>query len=128
MSFAAGLPVPVRVAGLILGFAGDIVFGMAVWTMKDSWRAGLAEDDSTEMITEGIYQYSRNPAFLGFDMVYMGILLIYCNIPLILFTLFAMGMLHLQIKQEEVYLQTVFGEKYVDYRRKVHRYLGRKRK
>lgn len=43
--------------------------------MRDSWRAGISETDKTELVTEGIYQISRNPAFLGFDLLYIGILL-----------------------------------------------------
>ena len=43
--------------------------------MRDFWRAGISETDKTELVTEGIYQISRNPAFLGFDLLYIGILL-----------------------------------------------------
>ena len=28
----------------------------------------------------GIYRYSRNPAFLGFDLMYAGVLLLYGNL------------------------------------------------
>ena len=86
----------------------------------------MAENDKTEMITNGIYQVSRNPAFLGFDCVYTGLLLMFFNIPLLLFSVFAAIMLHLQILQEERYLQTVFSDNYVAYKSKVCRYLGKK--
>lgn len=43
--------------------------------MRDSWRAGISETDKTELVTEGIYQISRNSAFLGFDLLYIAILL-----------------------------------------------------
>lgn len=122
------LPTAFRVLGIIIGFAGVVIFGIAVWTMKDSWRAGLAEDDQTDMIKDGIYKYSRNPAFLGFDMIYIGIALVYCNLPLVICSVFAIVMLHIQIKQEEQYLPTVFGEEYITYCEQVSRYLGRKRK
>lgn len=120
------LPTAFRIAGIVLGLGGDLIFGIAVWTMKDSWRAGIAENDKTEMIQDGIYKYSRNPAFLGFDMVYIGIAIVYCNLLLIIFTVFAIVMLHIQIKQEEAYLPTVFGDEYICYCRQVSRYLGRK--
>lgn len=122
------LPTSFRVLGIIIGFTGVVIFGIAVWTMKDSWRAGLAEEDKTEIVTDGIYKYSRNPAFLGFDMIYIGIALVYCNLPLVLCSVFAIVMLHIQIKQEEQYLPTVFGEEYLTYCKQVSRYLGRKRK
>ena len=122
----SGLPGRGALFGAVLGFIGDAIFAAAVATMKDSWRAGVAENDKTEMITDGIYQVSRNPAFLGFDCVYMGLLLMFFNIPLLLFSIFAATMLHLQILQEERYLQTVFGDDYVAYKSKVCRYLGKK--
>lgn len=112
--------------GLLIAFLGDLVFGIAVWTMHDSWRAGIAEHDKTDMITGGIYKWSRNPAFLGFDLVYLGILIMYFNWILLIFTIWPMVMLHLQILQEEKYLSTTFGEKYLEYRKHTFRYLGRK--
>ena len=120
------LPEGFIAAGGILGLVGDVIFATAVITMRDSWRAGLAEADETRMITDGIYRYSRNPAFLGFDLVYLGILLMFFNWILFVFSMFAIIMLHIQILQEESYLPKVFGEEYAAYRSRVCRYLGRK--
>lgn len=116
----------VRIIGVVLGIAGDFTFLTAVITMEDSWRAGIAENDETKMITNGIYKYSRNPAFLGFDSVYIGFLLMFFNIPLLIASLSAILMLHLQILQEEAYLQKAFGEEYVWYQSRVNRYIGKK--
>lgn len=121
------LPLGVRLAGAALALAGDVVFGAAVYTMRDSWRAGLARGDRTELVTAGIYRFSRNPAFLGFDLVYLGLLLMFFNGVLLAFSLFAALMLHLQILQEEAYLPTVFGEDYLRYKQTVCRYFGRRR-
>lgn len=115
-------PQAVRILGVTLAVLGDIVFALAVWTMRDSWRAGIAQEDKTEMVTTGIYKLSRNPAFLGFNLVYIGILLIFFNWILCAITILAMVMLHLQILQEEKYLPTVFGEDYLTYKSKVGRY------
>lgn len=119
---------PVRMAGVVLGLTGDLIFLIAVLTMRDSWRAGIPETDRTELVSRGIYQYSRNPAFLGFDLMYIGILLMYFNWMLLLFTIWAVVMLHLQILQEEKYLETVFDEEYRVYRNHTGRYFGRKKK
>ena len=75
----------------------------------------------------GIYRYSRNPAFLGFDLMYAGVLLLYGNLLTLGFSLFAMMMLHLQILQEERFLASTFGEPYREYCRRVFRYLGRRK-
>ena len=112
------LPQALIVSGIVLGVAGTFLFALSVITMKDSWRAGLAENDETEMITNGIYALSRNPAFLGFDCVYVGFVLMFFNVPLLLFSVFAMVMLHLQILQEEQYMIRVFGDTYLHYKSK----------
>lgn len=115
-----------RMVGFVLAVVGDILFAIAVWTMRDSWRAGIPEKDKTEMVTGGIYSISRNPAFLAFDLVYIGILLMFFNPLLLMWTVATVMMLHLQILQEEEYLVIAFGEKYVEYRESVGRYLGRR--
>ena len=113
-----------RFTGFCIGMVGDLIFLISVLCMKDSWRAGIPVKDKTELVTDGIYAYSRNPAFLGFDLQYLGMLLMFCNLLTGLFTVFAIVMLHLQILQEERYLTATFGRAYLDYRHRVFRYLG----
>ena len=116
-----------RITGAFLGIMGAAVFIISVLTMRDSWRAGVSKTDKTELVTGGIYQISRNPAFLGFDLVYIGILLMFFNWVLFILSVLAMIMLHLQIVNvEEKFLITMFGDEYLAYRKKVCRYLGRK--
>ena len=129
MSIAFGwnhLPAGARFTGFLIGLLGDGIFLLSVLCMKDSWRAGIPDQDKTELVTAGIYRYSRNPAFLGFDCMYTGVLLMYGNLLTLCFSTFAMVMLHLQILQEEQYLEAAFGEPYREYRRRVFRYLGRR--
>jgi len=124
----SSMPLGVRCLGVVLGVLGDTVFIISVLTMRDNWRAGVAEDAKTELVTEGIYQYSRNPAFLGFDLVYIGILLMFFNTGLFEITLLVILLLHLQIVNvEEDFLIATFGQEYVEYRKKVRRYFGRRR-
>lgn len=124
----SSMPFGVRCLGVLLGVLGDTVFIISVLTMRDNWRAGVAEDAKTELVTEGIYQYSRNPAFLGFDLVYIGILLMFFNAGLFEITLLVILLLHLQIVNvEEDFLLVTFGQEYLDYRKKVGRYFGRRR-
>lgn len=121
------LPISLIIIGIMLGVIGNAILTISIITMKDSWRAGLAEDDKTEIITTGIYQISRNPAFFGFNLVYISILILFFNPVLLFFTIFAMVMLHIQILQEERYLSIVFGKVYLDYKSHVYRYLGKKK-
>ena len=122
------LPWQFRAFGALFAFAGVMIFSIAVFTMRDSWRAGIAEQEQTDMITDGIYSISRNPAFLGFDLLYLGILLIFFHWVLLVVSVFAAFMLHLQTLQEERYLTETFGAQYSLYMQRVGRYIGRKRK
>lgn len=117
-----------RVVGAGIGVLGTAVFVLSVVTMGDSWRAGVSNEGKTELVTNGIYQISRNPAFLGFDLVYIGILMMFFNGVLLAASVFAILLFHLQIVNvEEEYLLEAFGEEYLRYRKKVCRYIGRKR-
>ena len=121
------LPANARFTGFCIGMVGDLIFLISVLCMKDSWRAGIPDRDRTELVTEGIYAFSRNPAFLGFDLQYIGVLLMFCNLLTAAFTVFAVSMLHLQILQEERYLTAAFGAEYMKYHHQVFRYLGRRK-
>lgn len=114
------------IIGILLGAAAVIVFAAATITMKDSWRVGIPEE-KTAIITRGIYAVSRNPAFVGFDLLYLAIVLLFFNLPLLLISVWAMVMLHLQILQEEAWLMVTFPEEYSAYYRRVCRYFGRRR-
>ena len=121
------LPANARFTGFCVGMLGDGIFLLSVLCMKDSWRAGIPDKDETELVTTGIYRFSRNPAFIGFDLMYIGVLLLYGNLLTFSFSVFAIVMLHLQILQEERFLASTFGEPYREYCRQVFRYLGRRK-
>lgn len=113
----------VRFTGAFCCLVGIGVFYTAVKTMGRSWRAGIT-DDKTKLVTSGIFRISRNPAFLGFDLVYFGILLMFFNFLLLIFSVFAGVMLHLQILNEEKHLEEKFGEEYIRYKEKTGRYFS----
>ena len=115
----------VRIIGLLTGVLAIAIFGLAVITMKTSWRVGIPEE-KTELITSGIYQWSRNPAFVGFDLLYMSMCLLFFNIPLLVISLWAAVMLHLQILQEEEHMRRMFGGGYILYTERTSRYFGRR--
>lgn len=111
-----------RFIGACCCLAGIGFFYAAVKHLGDSWRAGIPAEDKTELITTGVYHISRNPAFLGFDLMYLGVLLMFFNFWLFLASVFAMVMLHLLILNEESFLEKTFGEEYLRYKEKTGRY------
>lgn len=86
--------------------------------MKDNWRVGVSKEENTNLVTNGIYAISRNPAFLGFDLMYIGILFSFFNWYLCFATSFALVFFHLQIVNvEEDFLLERFGDDYLKYKR-----------
>jgi protein-S-isoprenylcysteine O-methyltransferase Ste14 len=52
----------------------------AAISMKASWRIGIDKSIKTRLIKEGIYKLSRNPAIVGFDLMFVGLFWAYSNI------------------------------------------------
>ncbi len=111
-----------RMLGLLIALCGIASFIAAMVTMRDSWRAGIDPDAKTALITRGIYRYSRNPAFLGFILHSIGLLLVLPNPVHAVVTVAHLVLLHRWILQEEAYLPTVFGQAYEAYKRETPRY------
>lgn len=120
------LAMEIRMVGVVAGILGVLFFAGATISMKTSWRVGIPEE-KTALITDGIYNISRNPAFVGFDLMYISICLMFFNIPLVLTSVWAAVMLHLQILEEEKHMHNMFGEEYDAYKKRTLRYLGKKK-
>lgn len=116
-----------NILGLVLAIFGTVVFFLAIWYMRNNWRAGIPLQDKTNLVTNGIYRISRNPAFLGFGMLYVGICIMYFNPFLLIATLLTIALLHNQILMEEKFLIKTFGKEYEQYMRSVSRYFGQRR-
>lgn len=79
---------------------------------------------TTKIITSGIYGYSRNPIYLAFCLVQIGIAALLNSFwILISFIISAFWVYHIAIKKEEGYLEAKFGEDYTHYKNKVRRWL-----
>lgn len=115
-------PVAVRWGGIVLTGIGVLFFLLAITSMGNSWRAGVDESQTTSIVTKGIYKVSRNPAFAGFDLLYIGSGLALPNVMIIAAAMIGIVVLHLQILEEEKYLPLAFGSDYVEYRSKTPRY------
>ena len=126
--YSGTVHIALQIAGVIVTALGVLAFITSVVQMKDNWRAGVQREEKTNLVTTGIYSISRNPAFLGFDLMYIGILLSFFNWYPFFATAFALVFFHLQIVNvEEEFLIEAFGEEYLEYKKKVCRYIGRRR-
>ncbi len=108
--------------GSVLITLGLITSTIASLTLKRSWRIGVDENEKTELITNGIYRFSRNPYFLSYDFVLIGMIFCLLSPFLILPSLITIGLFHLMILKEEQYLENKHQEKYRRYKKEVRRY------
>lgn len=115
-------PAIIRYFGLFLAACGVLFFILAIVHMQNNWRAGVDETQKTQIVTTGIYKYSRNPAFVGFDLLYIGTALAIPNLVLFVLAVLGVALLHQQILEEEKYLPKAFGEDYLQYKKAAPRY------
>ena len=113
-----------KIIGLIFIAVGFILGILALIAMKNSWRVGIKHNQKTDLVTNGVYRISRNPYFLSYNILIFGYILLLTSILLIILYLILIVVLHKIILDEEKYLETVHQKKYLDYKKKVNRYLS----
>lgn len=82
---------------------------------------------ASSLVTGGVFYISRNPMYLGLLLILIGWALgLGTASPWIVPPVFVIVVTVLQIIPEEQALEKLFGEPYVDYRRRVARWIGRR--
>lgn len=134
--FAAGyglhrlvpLPLPAavgfNVAGWILMAASGALVACAVVEFVRARTAILPEKSPTAMITCGPFRYTRNPMYLSIVLLHAGLSLVLGWLwPLLLLPLPVWVVQACFIRGEERRLEECFGEQYLQYARRVRRWL-----
>jgi protein-S-isoprenylcysteine O-methyltransferase Ste14 len=105
------------VAALLLALTGLFHF-LEAKTHVEPWHP------TTTIIKQGVFGYSRNPIYLAFCIATAGSGLVLNSWWILMGVLPLMCLLQqFVIKREEVYLESKFGEVYLDYKRQVRRWL-----
>jgi protein-S-isoprenylcysteine O-methyltransferase Ste14 len=102
--------------GLVLMLLGLVSFGK-------SFRVGIDTERSGQLVTSGVFAFSRNPIYVAFAFVLLGQFLIFPNWILLAYTAAGVWLFHRQVLREEDYLRRHYGDGYADYCRRVRRYL-----
>jgi protein-S-isoprenylcysteine O-methyltransferase Ste14 len=111
------------IVGMFFLFLNLIVSFLALMQMRDSWRVGIKEDDKTDLIIGGIFKVTRNPYFLSYILLFFAYILLAGNTVVIIFSLLSFIAIHKMIKKEEKYLEALHGQRYLEYKNDVPRYL-----
>jgi protein-S-isoprenylcysteine O-methyltransferase Ste14 len=114
--------VPTKTLGAGLGMLAAAGYGITLSTMAKSWRVGIDRADPGPLVTNGVFQWSRNPIYVSLETLSLGAFLVFGNIDLLLFTLLLIGIMHRQIRREEDFLTSIYGAAYTDYCSHVGRY------
>jgi protein-S-isoprenylcysteine O-methyltransferase Ste14 len=103
--------------------AGFAIGAVAIGALK---RAGTNLDPykpSTALVTEGIFAFTRNPAYAGATSIYVGIALYARSLPALALLPIVLALLdRLVVSREEAYLERRFGDEYRRYRDAVPRW------
>ncbi len=91
--------------------------------MANSWRIGIDEENKTKLVTEGLFSISRNPIFLGIMIANIGLLLLIPNAFTLLIVSLSTVSINTQIRLEEAFLKKSHGRQYIDYFKKVRRWI-----
>jgi protein-S-isoprenylcysteine O-methyltransferase Ste14 len=103
--------------GLILNILADREFKKHQTTVKPF-------EESTTLITTGVYRISRNPMYLGFVLILSGVALFLGSLIPVAVVLFFPGLMEVVfIRSEEAMLEQQFGETWLAYKQQVRRWI-----
>ena len=108
---------PIIVAGILF----------SAWSNRTMFRAGEDPDPygpSTAIVDTGPYARSRNPIYVSFNVVCVGIAFVANTVWLIIFMPVGVALLYYGvIAREERYLERTLGDEYLQYKARVRRWL-----
>ena len=113
----------VDIAGFIIGLSGLSLCLIAQITIGKSWRGGIDYAAKTGLIKTGIYSIVRNPTYTGLFIVCAGVFVINPTVLMSYWIGTFFIMMEFQVRCEEEYLETIYGEEYNRYVAQTKRYL-----
>ena len=106
--------------GTTLIVLGSSLIAWAVRTLGLSQSYGL----KGELVTQGLYRFSRNPQYVGFAMLYSGIILVTDSYYALVTGLAFILLVLLTPFSEEPWLKEPYGDEYLAYMERVPRFIG----
>ncbi len=124
--FGESLPqnLPLKIFGLGLIGLGFLLAFNSIARFIRAKTGVVPFSESTTLITDGFYKYTRNPMYVGMNSFLLGLLIILNNpINFTFLVIFFFIVRNLFVIKEEVQMEETFGEDYLTYKGKVRRWL-----
>ena len=107
---ARTLGVPLVVGGLAVGFLGDR-------EMRRAETNTHPYKPATTVVTGGPFRFTRNPLYLSMTLIYGGISALANALPAAILLLVVLRLMRRGvIEREERYLESKFGDEYIEYK------------
>ncbi|MGP0063168.1 MAG: methyltransferase family protein [Isosphaeraceae bacterium] len=113
----------VRYFGLALYVVGCILRVGPVFELGRRFSGLVAIQEGHELETSGFYRVIRHPSYLGLLLLLVGWALVFRSAIGVLVSLLLIPPLVARMNSEEALLESEFGERYADYRRRTWRML-----
>lgn len=124
LGFELGAPERYWLGGAIVVGA---LLGLGLWSVLLMRRSGQSENPwkpTTEIIRGGPFRFTRNPMYLQMVLVCIGFAVVLMNFWVLALTpICALLLQAMAIVPEERYLESKFGEVYLEYKRRVRRWI-----
>ncbi|MGI9261340.1 MAG: methyltransferase [Woeseiaceae bacterium] len=120
------LPTPSRywAGGLIVAASIGVLGVWPIQLFKASGQNPTPWSETPEIIVLGPYKFTRNPMYLMMVLVCLGVAIMLSEAWLVIFTpALAIALYQIAIKHEEAYLEGVFGDSYLNYKKSVRRWI-----
>lgn len=99
------------------------VWSLALFVLHRTTPHPLKPENTSKLVTGGMYQFTRNPMYLGLLLLLTGFAVYLGSLtPVGILPLFVMLLTNQQILHEERVLEEKFGEEYRVYKERVRRW------
>jgi protein-S-isoprenylcysteine O-methyltransferase Ste14 len=122
-SFQWPLPAVVASAGWCLIVASLVWVLVAHVNMGRSWRIGIDHAQTTDLVSGGLFRFSRNPIFLGMMVLLVGLVMVQPDAITLAALVAGFISISVQIRFEEQHLLALHGDAYAQYCNKVRRWI-----
>lgn len=113
-----------RYLGVLLILAGVVQNLLASAELRNKQTPVEFNETPTQLVTTGPFRHSRNPIYLGGLIVLVGMALLLGSLVTFFFPALLFLLLNfIYIPSEEKEMERIFGMEYIEYTRKVRRWL-----